>query len=125
MGPRQSQSSTGRLDVFVRLLTERGEAFDTVPAGYRGRLYLEITQSFRGCASWRHLVSASLGRGRPTLSAAELSEYQETAPLCVWSDGTPAPVIDERSANILLSVDLQGVESRPVGYLARAAISLL
>ena len=72
--------------MFVRLLTERGEAFDTVPAGYRGRLYLEITpQSFHVGASWRHLVPLA-GRGRPTLSAAELSEYQETAPLCVWSD---------------------------------------
>src|SRR5688500_2961097 len=46
-GRGNPKSSTGRLDVFVRLLTEHGVAFDTVPAGYRGRLYLEITpQSF-------------------------------------------------------------------------------
>lgn len=36
------KSSTGRVDVFVRLLTDRGAAFDDVAAGYAGPLYLEI-----------------------------------------------------------------------------------
>ena len=36
------KSSTGRVDVFVRLLTDGGQAFDDVAAGYRGPLYLEI-----------------------------------------------------------------------------------
>jgi dCTP deaminase len=37
------KSSTGRVDVFVRLLTDRGAAFDDVEAGYSGPLYLEIS----------------------------------------------------------------------------------
>ncbi len=36
------KSSTGRVDVFVRLLTDRGRAFDDVAEGYDGPLYLEI-----------------------------------------------------------------------------------
>ena len=36
------KSSTGRVDVFVRLLTDSGEAFDDVAEGYSGPLYLEI-----------------------------------------------------------------------------------
>lgn len=36
------KSSTGRVDVFVRLLTDHGTAFDDVAAGYDGPLYLEI-----------------------------------------------------------------------------------
>lgn len=36
------KSSTGRVDVFVRLLTDHGEAFDDVADGYDGPLYLEI-----------------------------------------------------------------------------------
>lgn len=36
------KSSTGRVDVFVRLLTDRGLAFDDVAEGYDGPLYLEI-----------------------------------------------------------------------------------
>jgi dCTP deaminase len=36
------KSSTGRLDVFTRLITDRGTAFDRVDKGYAGPLYLEI-----------------------------------------------------------------------------------
>ena len=37
------RSSTGRLDVFTRLITDRSSRFDTVARGYRGRLYAEIS----------------------------------------------------------------------------------
>src|SRR5271155_4425132 len=36
------KSSTGRLDVFTRVLTDRNHRFDEIAAGYHGRLYLEI-----------------------------------------------------------------------------------
>lgn len=36
------KSSTGRVDVFVRLLTDAGASFDDVAEGYTGPLYLEI-----------------------------------------------------------------------------------
>lgn len=36
------KSSTGRIDVFVRLLTDTHEGYERVPAGYQGKLYLEI-----------------------------------------------------------------------------------
>jgi dCTP deaminase len=36
------KSSTGRVDVFVRVLSNGQPAFDDIPAGYRGSLYLEI-----------------------------------------------------------------------------------
>jgi dCTP deaminase len=37
------KSSTGRLDVFTRLIADRSEAFDYVEAKYEGRLYAEIS----------------------------------------------------------------------------------
>src|SRR5919112_5434032 len=37
------KSSTGRLDVFTRLIADRSEVFDSVPGGYEGRLYAEIS----------------------------------------------------------------------------------
>jgi dCTP deaminase len=37
------KSSTGRVDVFVRLLTDRGPAFDDVADGYEGPLFVEIS----------------------------------------------------------------------------------
>lgn len=36
------KSSTGRVDVFVRLLTDHGAAFDDVAEGYAGPIYMEI-----------------------------------------------------------------------------------
>jgi len=36
------KSSTGRLDVFTRLITDYGVEFEQVPAGYTGPLYAEI-----------------------------------------------------------------------------------
>jgi dCTP deaminase len=37
------KSSTGRIDVFVRAVSDRARAFDGVPAGYTGDLYAEIS----------------------------------------------------------------------------------
>ena len=36
------KSSTGRLDVFTRVICDGAEAFETVPEGYSGSLYVEI-----------------------------------------------------------------------------------
>jgi dCTP deaminase len=36
------KSSTGRLDILTRLITDEGTAFDEVARGYEGRLYLEV-----------------------------------------------------------------------------------
>jgi dCTP deaminase len=37
------KSSTGRLDVFTRVIGDRARGFDTLPAGYHGPLFLEIS----------------------------------------------------------------------------------
>ena len=42
-GKSNPKSTTGRLDIFTRLLTDKGEEFDTVQPGYHGPLYAEIT----------------------------------------------------------------------------------
>ena len=42
-GTANPKSSTGRIDVFVRLITDRGQAFDRVEPGYHGPLYAEIS----------------------------------------------------------------------------------
>ncbi len=42
-GRANPKSSTGRVDVFVRLLTDGGPRFDDVEPGYQGPLYAEIS----------------------------------------------------------------------------------
>ena len=37
------KSSTGRLDVFTRVIGDRARGFDQMPAGYAGPLYLEVS----------------------------------------------------------------------------------
>ena len=36
------KSSTGRLDIFTRVIVDEAERFDFVPAGYQGKLYAEV-----------------------------------------------------------------------------------
>ena len=42
-GAANPKSSTGRLDIFTRLIANGAEAFDVAPLGYRGELWLEIS----------------------------------------------------------------------------------
>jgi dCTP deaminase len=42
-GAANPKSSTGRLDIFTRLITDRSEVFDTVARGYQGPLYAEVS----------------------------------------------------------------------------------
>ena len=41
-GRANPKSSTGRLDVFTRVITDRSFRFDEIAAGYHGRLWLEV-----------------------------------------------------------------------------------
>ncbi len=42
-GAANPKSSTGRLDIFTRLITDHSEVFDHVGRGYEGRLYAEVS----------------------------------------------------------------------------------
>ncbi len=41
-GKANPKSTTGRLDIFTRLITDYGTEFDSVPQGYKGKLYAEV-----------------------------------------------------------------------------------
>src|SRR5262249_19611475 len=72
------KSSTGRLDIFTRLITDRAAGFDRVEAGYHGPLYAEIaprTFSIMVRAGSR-LNQLRLRRGSPITSNAQLRALQ-------------------------------------------------
>ena len=47
MGKSNPKSTTGRLDIFTRVITENGKEYDYIDYNYKGKLYLEIIpQSF-------------------------------------------------------------------------------
>lgn len=97
------KSSTGRLDVFTRIITDGGVAFDDIPAGYQGPLYLEIcprTFSILARAGDR-LAQLRLRRG----STAPLRELTFSVALKADGDG-PVGWRARRHASV---VDLQRI----------------
>src|SRR5947209_7555207 len=77
------KSSTGRLDVFTRVLTDRNHRFDEIAAGYHGALYLEIvprTFAIR-VSTGLALNQVRLMRGDARLDDAELVAVHRRQPL--------------------------------------------
>lgn len=117
-GAANPKSSTGRIDVFVRLVTDCGAAFDEIRAGYSGPLYAEIsprTFSIRARAG-SSLNQLRLKRGAFRLDDAGLKALHEKAPLV------------DRAADIDgglgLSVSLSGGEG-VIGWRARRHSGLI
>ncbi len=116
------KSSTGRIDVFVRLVADSGGgrrvAFDDVPPGYKGPLYAEISpRTFSILVrEGSSLNQLRLKRGAPRLSDAELKALHAREALI---DGEA-----DIDGGIGLSVDLNP-PSGPVGWRARRHAALI
>ncbi|MCC1494396.1 2'-deoxycytidine 5'-triphosphate deaminase [Cognatishimia sp. F0-27] len=109
-----AKSSTGRLDLLTRVITDGGTEFDRVPAGYDGPLYAEICpRSFSVLVRpGMRLNQIRFRSGRAVLSDAELSALHLQEGLV--SGG--APVIDD---GLGFSVDLSPGPGDLVGWRAR------
>jgi dCTP deaminase len=119
-GAANPKSSTGRIDIFTRLIVDGGEAFDDVPLDYKGELWLEVSpRSF----SVRVKVGTKLNQVRfrsrhPqqrdrhtfTLDDAELRKRHRATSL------VDSP-LDMREG-VVLRVDLGGLSESVVGYRA-------
>ena len=90
------KSSTGRLDIFVRLLTDGAPVFDDVAAGYRGPLYVEIApQTFSVLArAGSRLNQLRLRRGAPSRTSITTVGVDLTGPLAGYRARRHAGVID-------------------------------
>ncbi|WP_204302902.1 2'-deoxycytidine 5'-triphosphate deaminase domain-containing protein, partial [Klebsiella pneumoniae] len=82
-GSANPKSSTGRIDVFTRVIADRAEAFDQVPAGYRGPLYAEISPRTFPVLARRgsRLSQIRFRRGEVRLSDTELATLHARTPL--------------------------------------------
>ncbi len=107
------KSSTGRIDVFTRVITDFGDAFDTVPAGYKGHLYLEISpRTFPILVrAGSRLSQIRFRRGSQSASDRETRYLHEHYGLV---DG-PANI----NNGLALSIDLKGNNQSPIGYRAK------
>jgi len=116
------KSTTGRLDIFTRVITDGTPRFDEVPAGYRGPLYLEISpQSFPVRVHAGHsLNQLRLASGDTALSDQSLAALYRETPLLYDDDDRPIP-IDRVVFNdgLGMGVDLSGRRTGGIiGYRA-------
>jgi len=118
------KSSTGRLDVFTRLITDGAVEFEAVAAGYNGPLYAEIsprTFSVMVCKGSR-LSQLRLRRGMQILDDAGHADLQERHQLVRFDDETIVSIND----GIGLSVNLVPQEKTGlVGWRARKHAGLI
>jgi dCTP deaminase len=126
-GKANPKSSTGRVDVFTRVITDRSERFDEIANGYEGSLYLEVVPLSFAIRVREDLTlnQLRLAMGRPTLADAEVREVHRDQPL-IYRGGVAVPT-DELvlSDGLFLGLDLRGDKSGRVGYSAREHAPLL
>ena len=120
------KSSTGRLDIFIRLITDYGEEFERVKRGYKGRLYAEIASR-----TFSVIVRAGMtlnqlrfvcGNPKPSdraTVALEKAVWEKEEALIYQEEGMPARArIGKQS--LKLSVNLRGSSpAEVVAYKAR------
>lgn len=108
-----AKSSTGRLDLLTRTITDGGVEFDRIPEGYTGPLYAEVCpRSFSVLArAGQRLNQIRFRQGQAVLSDADLRALHAVEPLV---SGTA--VISE---GLGFSVDLRPAAGDLVGYRAK------
>ncbi|HTV89199.1 MAG TPA: 2'-deoxycytidine 5'-triphosphate deaminase [Stellaceae bacterium] len=120
-GSANPKSSTGRLNVFARVITDRCIEFDSIRSNYAGPLYAELSpRSFsirvrRGS----RLVQLRVRRGRPTSSNAALRRLHDEVGFGVVPAGEPIrrELIE---GGLAVTVDVAGTRRDGfVGYKAR------
>jgi dCTP deaminase len=120
-GGANPKSSTGRIDVFTRLITDYAPSFDRVEAGYRGPLYAEICpQTFPVLVrKGSRLNQLRIRHGSPSFSDTQLRRLHEQAPLV---DGEP-----NINDGLALSIDLKGNADvgRRIGFRAKKHTGLI
>ncbi len=113
-GAANPKSSTGRLDIFTRLIVDGSDAFDHVPAGYAGPLFAEISPrsfSVRVRAGTRLNQLRFRDGGAPAILGADALRARHEA----------SPLVDHPLSlreGLIVHVGLAGRASEVVGYRA-------
>jgi dCTP deaminase len=113
-GAANPKSSTGRLDIFTRLIVDGSDAFDQVPAGYAGPLFAEISPrsfSVRVRAGTRlNQLRFRSGAAAAVLDAGALRARHEMSPLV----DRPLSLRE----GLIVHIGLAGAPAEIVGYRA-------
>jgi dCTP deaminase len=123
-GVANPKSSTGRLDIFTRLICDRATEFERIEAGYEGPLYVEISPRAFSIVvrAGSRLNQLRLRRGSPVIGEAALRRLHEEVGLV----DRPIGREERLSDGIPLSVDLSPrANGAPAGWKARKHAGLV
>ncbi len=117
-GKANPKSTTGRLDIFTRLITDYGTEFDRVPPGYKGKLYAEVVSRTFTVAirAGMRLSQLRFVQGNPRSSDSAIRGLDREDPL-VYDEDTPTKARVERGLRI--TVNLEGAEAEIIAYKAK------
>jgi dCTP deaminase len=125
-GKVNPKSSTGRLDIFTRAITDYGRQFEFVPAGYKGKLYAEIVpRTFSILVrEGARLSQLRLSCGDAASTDADLVRLDLDERLVYLGEESEKASI---ANGLRLSVDLGGVnpDDEVIGYRAKKHASLI
>lgn len=117
------KSTTGRLDIFTRVITDYSYRFEEIDPGYQGGLWLEVVpKSFPvKIRTGQRLNQLRLRHGNAVLSDQDLLHVHNSDPILYGSDGTPLGLESLKvNRGLFLSVNLQPGEGGDViGYKAK------
>ncbi|MGD0127652.1 MAG: 2'-deoxycytidine 5'-triphosphate deaminase [Terriglobia bacterium] len=114
------KSTTGRLDVFTRLITDYGVEFERVRAGYRGKLYAEIVS---GTFTIQVRTGTKLNqlrfiRGNPPSHDGPLAELDERENLVYEDEEGPVKAKIDKGLRISVRLNADG-ETDLVAFRAK------
>jgi dCTP deaminase len=115
------KSSTGRLDVFARVITDHGTEFDRIREGYKGPLFAEISpRAFSILVrTGSRLVQLRIRRGSPGFSDTALRRLHQEVGLVETPAGSPPGPQTIRNG-LAFTVDVGGDKATGiVGFKAR------
>lgn len=114
------KSTTGRLDIFTRLITDYGAEFEGVPAGYKGKLYAEIVPRTFTVAvrAGMRLNQLRFVRGKPLSSDSTITTLDEEETLVYLDENSPVKAQVDRG--LLVSVNLEAaLPDEVIAYRAK------
>ena len=113
------KSSTGRLDIFTRVISDRGTRFDLIRPGYTGPIYAEVSPKTFSIAvrTGSRLTQLRLRRGRAEVSPEDLLQLHEKVGL-INAPFDRAEVLEHRSLSLRLDLSAD-TPSGIVGWRAR------
>ncbi|MEQ8523237.1 2'-deoxycytidine 5'-triphosphate deaminase [Gracilimonas sp.] len=116
------KSSTGRLDVFTRVITDYSHRFEEITPGYRGKMYLEVVpKSFSiKVKTGQRLNQLRVRHGFEVLPDQDLLRIHAADPLLFNEKRKPVSMEKIKvKQGLFMSVDLKGKKGDIIGYKAK------